>query len=100
VTRQCEIPAGGWPLIGIRHARKLLLIGAGERLSGQTCRQCDEACRDKTKLHMFHLYLLSLALRADIRAIHPPKPLTSEGQSSDRHKRLSKRDEHFSKAFK
>jgi hypothetical protein len=60
VTRQREIPAGGWPLIGIRHTRKLLLIGASHCLAGYAHHHRDDGSGQNTKLH-FHVFLLSLA---------------------------------------
>jgi hypothetical protein len=60
MTRQREIPAGGRPLIGISHTRKLLLVGASDCLTGQAHHHRDDGPGQDTKLH-FHVFLLSLA---------------------------------------
>jgi hypothetical protein len=60
MTRQREIPAGGWPLIGISHTRKLLLIGTSYSLTGEAHHHRDDGPGQDTKLH-FHVFLLSLA---------------------------------------
>jgi hypothetical protein len=60
VPRKTEIPARGWPLIGILHTRKLLLIGASHRLTGYAHHHRDDGSSQDTKLY-FHVFLLSLA---------------------------------------
>jgi hypothetical protein len=57
VTRQREIPAGGRPLIGISHTRKLLLVRASDCLTGQAHHHRDDGPGQDTKLH-FHVFLL------------------------------------------